>query len=67
MMHVSGKLEGEEWETIVPTSLTLIQSSSVALDEGGLPCCDATAEELLELNLIESTNTLSRDLGTTPV
>ena len=31
----------DEWETRVPTALTVIQSDSVALNASGLPCCDS--------------------------
>lgn len=37
--HLDGEVE-EEWETIVPTSLTLVQGGSALLDESGLPCCE---------------------------
>ena len=39
-----GKVEGESWETRVPTSLTILQADSVVLDEGGLPCKDECNE-----------------------
>lgn len=29
----------KEWETRVPTALTIVQSNSAPLDENGLPCC----------------------------
>lgn len=50
----------EEWESRVPSTLTVIQASSVGLDESGLPCC----EDILgggTSSLIESTQTLQRD------
>ena len=53
---IEGELENEEWETIVPTTLTLIQQNSVKLLEGGLPCCDD--DEAAELNLELDTNVL---------
>lgn len=34
----TGKVEGEPWETRVPTALTILQADSAVLDEGGLPC-----------------------------
>ncbi|MEO0403425.1 MAG: hypothetical protein AAF193_01000, partial [Bacteroidota bacterium] len=37
--EVDGIVE-KTWETIVPTSLTIIQKDSVGLDAYGLPCCD---------------------------
>ena len=52
-----GVVEGAEWETIVPSSLTLLQNKSVILDETGLPCCDGE----LTTNLIESTTILNQE------
>ncbi|MCR9171015.1 MAG: hypothetical protein NXI10_00870 [bacterium] len=60
MQEIEGEVEGIEWETIVPTDLTVIQARSVALDEGGLPCCEAE-----DFNLDPDTNILTRDTGTT--
>ncbi|WBX76603.1 hypothetical protein PG911_18630 [Tenacibaculum ovolyticum] len=37
MQTIEGEVEGT-WETRVPTSLTVLQADSVALNEGGLPC-----------------------------
>lgn len=37
--NIQGVVEGQEWETIVPTTLQVIQGKSVFLDEEGLPCC----------------------------
>lgn len=57
MTKVEGLVEGEEWETIIPSSLTVVQARSVLLDEEGLPCCDnETAEDTN--NLLASTETL---------
>lgn len=42
MQEVEGVVE-EEWQTTVPTTLTIVQDESVVLNEGGLPCC-ATAD-----------------------
>jgi hypothetical protein len=55
-----GKVEGESWETRVPTSLTILQADSVVLDEGGLPCKD----ECNEGNTFTSSNIKLGD-GTT--
>ncbi|MCB9810829.1 MAG: hypothetical protein H6779_00990 [Candidatus Nomurabacteria bacterium] len=38
LAEVEGFVE-EEWQTRVPTSLTIIQGNSVYLDDEGLPCC----------------------------
>jgi len=61
--HIEGEVEGAEWETIVPTALTIVQKESVLLDEGGLPCCNE--EEVEDLNLNADTTTLTRLSGTT--
>jgi hypothetical protein len=58
-------VEKLEWETVVPSTLTVIQASSVSLDEGGLPCCHS-AEEQATLNLGTSTNTLTLMDDTAP-
>lgn len=64
MTQVEGRIEGEEWETIIPSSLTVVQARSVLLDEGGLPCCETDANELAALNLNEDTTVLTRSSGT---
>lgn len=41
LQEQEGIVEGETWETRVPTSLTILQAQNAALSEGGLPCyCD---------------------------
>lgn len=57
--NIEGVVEGEEWETVVPSSLTIVQARSVLLDEEGLPCCETDADVLAELNLQADTNTLT--------
>lgn len=47
---------GEEWQSRVPTTLTVIQSDSVALNASGLPCCNEVDGEVL--GLIGSSETL---------
>ena len=66
MTQVQGRIEGEEWETIIPSSLTVVQARSVLLDEGGLPCCETDTTELATLNLDEDTNILTRSTETNP-
>ncbi|WP_341906700.1 hypothetical protein [Fluviicola taffensis] len=39
MTDVKGFTEGDEWETVVPSDLTIIQAKSVFLEDEGLPCC----------------------------
>lgn len=46
MSEIEGFVE-EEWQTTVPTSLTIVQNQSAALDEGGLPCCEEIEEAAL--------------------
>lgn len=64
MTVIDQTIEHEEWETVVPSTLTVIQASSVALNEGGLPCCDS--EEAATLNLNVDTNTLKLKTDSTP-
>ncbi|MGG8496205.1 hypothetical protein ACQY1Q_07290 [Tenacibaculum sp. TC6] len=50
MQTIQGEVEGT-WETRVPTSLTVLQADSVALNEGGLPCnTGCEGEGLFELS-----------------
>lgn len=39
MTDVKGFTEGDEWETVVPSDLTIIQAKSAFLEDEGLPCC----------------------------
>ncbi len=39
MLNIEGAVE-KEWESRVPTNLTIIQKDTVGLEETGLPCCD---------------------------
>jgi hypothetical protein len=64
MTTLEGKIEGEEWETIIPSSLTVVQTKSVKLEEGGLPCCEIDEDELGTLN--PDTNILSGGNVTNP-
>lgn len=43
MTEVKGFTEGDEWETIVPSDLTIIQAKSAFLEDEGLPCCHTNA------------------------
>jgi hypothetical protein len=56
---IEGAVEGEEWETVVPSTLTIVQARSVLLDEEGLPCCETDEEVLAALSIKADTNTLS--------
>ena len=62
---IEGNDDGEEWETVVPSSLTILQARSVLLDEEGLPCCETDEDVIDALNLDASTNTLTK-LDETP-
>ena len=53
MQTVSGTVEGEPWETRLPTALTIVQADSAALKEEGLPCF---CEEHEKDNTIESSD-----------
>lgn len=61
LQSVSGEVEST-WETRVPTSLTIVQSKSAILDEGGLPCFDPKGE--FENTILESEQTLKGVTGT---
>lgn len=65
MTILDRNVEKMEWETVVPSTLTVIQASSVALNEGGLPCCHS-ADEQATLNLDVDTNTLQAATTDTP-
>ncbi|MCP3888838.1 MAG: hypothetical protein GY702_08170 [Desulfobulbaceae bacterium] len=52
----------EEWQTRVPTTLTIIQGDSVYLDDEGLPCCDKLTDQGVDTLLQGSTNILSNVL-----
>lgn len=52
MTYTEGVIEGEEWETIVPSSLTIVQARSAMLDDESLPCCESD-EDVLEALLIK--------------
>lgn len=58
LTHVEGVVEGQEWDTIVPTSLNIVQAKSALLEEEGLPCCESDADFLAELTLKGDENIL---------
>jgi hypothetical protein len=43
MQEIEGFVE-EEWETRMPTTLTIVQGNSVYLEDEGLPCCNKIEE-----------------------
>lgn len=51
MNAVEGFVE-REWETTVPTTLTIIQRDSAQLAVGGLPCCETDVELPIEQLLV---------------
>ena len=57
MTRVTGDVEGEEWETIIPSDLTILQAKSVFLDEEGLPCCH-TDEDTQNESTLKSDDTI---------
>lgn len=61
LQSVLGEVEST-WETRVPTSLTIVQSKSAILEEGGLPCFDPKGE--LENTISETEQTLKGATGT---
>ena len=54
-MNVTEGVVEDEWKSVVPTSLNIVQQGAVKLDETGLPCC----EPIEGLNINESLITLS--------
>ncbi len=46
LAEIEGFVE-EEWQTRVPTELTLVQGKSVYLEDEGLPCCEGIDEDTL--------------------
>lgn len=60
LQTIEGVVE-EEWETRMPTTLTLVQDKSAKLDEEGLPCCHEIIENSdMEINsIIPDSNILS--------
>lgn len=55
--NIDGQVE-DEWETVVPTTLTIVQARSAFLDEEGLPCCETDAEFLASMSIKPDTNVL---------
>lgn len=58
MNDVEGFVE-DEWQTTVPTMLTIIQDRSVGFDQGGLPCCEFDPEQEVNEIIVESLNKLT--------
>ncbi len=58
LQEIEGFVE-EEWQSRVPTELTIVQGDSVFLKEEGLPCCEHIENSESTTNLIGSTNVLS--------
>jgi hypothetical protein len=58
MNDVEGFVE-DEWQTIVPSALTVIQDKSVGFVAGGLPCCEFDPDQEVNDIIVESVNTLS--------
>lgn len=52
-----GVVEGSEWETRLPSTLTIVQNKNAKLMEEGLPCCPSDSEN--PNTIVESTETLS--------
>ena len=56
---IEGQVE-KEWETRVPTTLTLLQAESAIVEESGLPCCHNHPANEVQSNTIKiRNNTLS--------
>ena len=57
MQTVEGVVE-DEWETRVPTSLSIVQGKSAFLEEEGLPCCHEVHNDDTTSNIIGTDQTL---------
>lgn len=57
--QLEGRVEGQEWETVVPSTLTIVQARSALLDDEGLPCCETDADVIATLNVKADTTTLT--------
>jgi hypothetical protein len=59
LMEVEGFVD-QEWQTRVPTTLTIVQGKSVYLEDESLPCCDAEEEAGVDTLLRPSTAILGQ-------
>ena len=62
MQIIEGKIE-DEWETRVPTNLTIIQKDTIGLDETGLPCCNFVLQNDNGINYTNSIKPSTAELG----
>lgn len=46
---IEGQVE-EEWETTLPTTLTIVQKDSASLTDGALPCCNSDSDGRIEVS-----------------
>jgi hypothetical protein len=58
LQEVEGMVE-DEWQSRVPTTLTVVQADSVILEEEGLPCCSHVADGVHSTALAASSTILS--------
>lgn len=69
MNAVEGFVE-REWQTTLPTTLTIIQKNSALLDVGGLPCCETDDEvpidHLLKVDIIRLTRPVDEEPAPEP-
>jgi len=54
LREIEGVVE-EEWETRMPTTLTIVQGESVYLEDQGLPCCELVQTDETSTGLKRST------------
>ena len=62
MQNIEGQVE-KQWETRVPTALTMVQKDTVGLDETGLPCCDFVLGDPNAPNFENTINAKQNNLG----
>ena len=70
MKDIEFKAEGLPWKTTLPSDLTLIQSSTIALNAQGLPCgCPTTVggQVILDSKIDPSTNIIGSEVNSDPV
>ncbi|MGB8191222.1 MAG: hypothetical protein WCF67_04840 [Chitinophagaceae bacterium] len=58
LQEIEGFVE-KEWQSRVPTSLTIVQGESVFLEDEGLPCCEHIENAESTTKLVSSNNVLS--------
>jgi len=61
LLEIEGFVD-DEWQTRVPTTLTIVQGRSVFLEDEGLPCCNKLEEAEVDTLLRPSTAILGESV-----